>query len=78
MKSYIEMGLPVVMTRISEIVPYVERYKAGEVIDSVSDLSNAVARIAANPSVYTQGVLQFSDYFEFNSYYGVRLCALAQ
>ena len=77
-KSYIEMGLPVVMTRISEIVPYVERYKAGEVIDSVSDLSNAVARIAANPSVYTQGVLQFSDYFEFNSYYGVRLCALAQ
>ena len=76
-KSYIEMGLPVVMTRISEIVPYVEKFKAGEVIDSMTDLPDAVVRIASNPSVYAEGVRNFVAHFEFSSYYGTRLRALA-
>ena len=72
-KSYIEMGLPVVMTRISGIVPYVEKFKAGEVIDSVADISDAVVRIAANPLVYADGVHNFAAHFEFIGYYGAKL-----
>lgn len=77
-KSYIEMGLPVVMIRISEIVPYIERFKAGEVIDSEEDLPDAVMCIAANPAMYAEGIHKFSDYFEFGNYYGARLGTLAQ
>ena len=77
-KSYLEMGLPVVMTRISEIVPYVEKFKAGEVIDSVDGLSDAVSRIAVDPLSYADGVRGFTAYFEFNGYYNGRFRELAQ
>ena len=72
-KSYLEMGLPVVMTRISEIVPYVEKFKAGEVIGALVDLPAAVSRIAAAPQLYASGVRAFSDYFDYERYYGERL-----
>ena len=75
-KSYIEMGLPVVMTRISGIVPYIERYKAGEVVDSLSELSVAVARIAADSKFYANGVRLITECFHFQSYYSVALCRL--
>ena len=73
-KNYIEMGLPVVMTRISEIVPYVERFKAGEIIDSLSDLPTAVLRIANDLKNYANGTAAFSDYFEYQRYYSELLC----
>ena len=71
-KSYLEMGLPVVMTRISEIVPYVEKYKAGEVIDSLAELPAAIARIATDLRRYEDGALEFTEHFEFQGYYDER------
>ena len=75
-KSYLEMGLPVVMTRISNVVSYVERFKAGEVIASIGELSAAVARIKAEPHIYTEGVRVFTDHFEFQQYYNENLGGL--
>ena len=72
-KSYLEMGLPVVMTRISGIVPYIEKYKAGEVIDSLTELSFAVDRINKNPDTYLTGVRLFSEYFRYDKYYADKL-----
>jgi glycosyltransferase involved in cell wall biosynthesis len=72
-KSYLEMGLPVVMTRISGIVPYIEKYKAGEVIDSLTELSFAVDRINENPDTYLTGVRLFSEYFRYDKYYADKL-----
>lgn len=68
-KSCIEMGLPVAMTRISEIVPCVEKFKAGEVIDSIADLPVALAKIRRNPESYFAGCKAFSEYFDFERYY---------
>lgn len=68
-KSYLEMGLPVVMTRISGIIPYIEKYEAGEVIDSIADLPAAVSRIVANPHSYSAGVRAISKHFEYEPYY---------
>ena len=68
-KSYIEMGLPVVMTRISEIVPFVEKFNAGEVIDSISEIPIALERIKDNRSLYEDGARKFACYFEIDSYY---------
>ena len=77
MKSYLEMGLPVVMTRISEIVPYIERFKAGEVIDSLAELPQAIARIAKDSHEYAEGVRAFSEHFEFSRYYDEKFMSLA-
>lgn len=69
-KSAIEMGLPVVMTRISEIVPFIERFHAGEVIDSVADLPAALSRIRRDPASYFEGCRAFAEHFEYGRYYG--------
>jgi len=68
-KSSIEMGLPIVMTRISDIVPFVEKYKAGEIIDSIVDLPGAVDRIRGNYAAYQQGLCAFAEHFDCERYY---------
>ncbi len=68
-KNAIEMGLPVVMTRISDIVPFVTRFHAGEVIDSLAELPQALARIRADPEAYFRGCRQFGEYFDWQRYY---------
>ena len=68
-KSSIEMGLPVVMTRISEIVPFVERFHAGEVIDSVRELPQAIAKIRRDPESYFSGCRAFAAHFDYTRYY---------
>lgn len=68
-KAYMEFILPVVMTRISDIVPYVERYHAGEIIDSNADLDIAVSRIAAHYDAYARGVAAFNRHFDYYDYY---------
>ncbi len=75
-KAYMELGLPVVMTRISDIVPYVERFKAGEVVDSPDDVCPAIERIAADPQTYSRGVAAFNDHFSYASYYAESFKAL--
>lgn len=68
-KSSIEMGLPVVMTRISEIVPFVVRFHAGEIIDSMEDLPGVISRISGDYKRYQDGVIAFAQYFDCESYY---------
>ena len=67
-KSAIEMGLPVVMTRISEIVPFITRFHAGEVIDSVADLPVALSRIRRDPASYFAGCRAFAAHFDYRKY----------
>ena len=73
-KSSIEMGLPVIMTRISEVVPFVERFHAGEVIDSTADLREAIAKIRHDPGSYFAGCRAFAEHFDYGRYYGTNLC----
>lgn len=68
-KSAIEMGLPVVMTRISEIAPVVERFHAGEVVDSAADLPAAVEKIRRSPAAYFDGCRAFAAHFSYARYY---------
>lgn len=67
-KSAIEMGLPVVMTRISEIVPFIARFHAGEVVDSVADLPAALSRIRRDPASYFAGCRAFAEHFDYRKY----------
>lgn len=68
-KAYVELGLPVVMTRISDVVKYIERFNAGRVIDSIDELGSALIDIANNSADYACGVSKFCDYFDYDIYY---------
>lgn len=68
-KSCIELGLPVVMTRVSDIVPFVERFHAGEIVDSADGLLEALHRIGSDPRSYFDGCRRFAEHFDFNRYY---------
>jgi len=68
-KSSIEMGLPIIMTRISEVVPMIERFRAGEIIDSVDELASAVAKIRSDPRAYFEGCRRFAGHFRHETVY---------
>jgi len=68
-KTYIEMGLPVVMTNTSAIVPYIKKYKAGVVIDDKGELSEALLKIKKHYSTYKRGVAKMSQFFCYDTYY---------
>lgn len=68
-KTYIEMGLPVVMTDTSAITPYITRYTAGKVLYELADVPVALRSIRNNFSRYQEGVVKISRFFNFESYY---------
>lgn len=75
-KAYAEMRLPVLMTRISDIVPYVERFRSGEVIDGPDEIGAALEQIRARYAVYQEGIARFIAHFEFDRYYREAFSAL--
>lgn len=68
-KAYLEMNLPVIMTRISEVVPFVEKFHAGEVVSSMAEIGDAAKRISSDYKSYGEGVRRFNDHFEFSRLY---------
>ena len=69
-KAYIEMGLPVIMTRISDVTAQIERFRAGEIVESPEDVGRAAKRIVEEGPTYRRGVLAFAEHFDFERYYG--------
>lgn len=68
-KAYAELQLPVLMTRISDVVPFVERFRSGEVIDRVEQIGKALETIRDYYPEYRDGNLRFNAYFEYGRYY---------
>ena len=70
-KAYTEMGLPVIMTKTSSIAPYIEKFKAGELIgrDPIS-FGKAINMVLKNYNRYLNGIEKFNKYFYFEDYYG--------
>lgn len=72
-KTYAELGLPVIMSNIPSIAPYILKFKAGEIVErNKSSLSNALKKIRNNYSEYTDGIKKFNKYFYFEDYYKKR------
>jgi len=69
-KTYTQFGLPVIMTNTSEIVPFLQEFKAGEITNSTSEsLYSKIKKINNNYKEYQQGVTKFNHYFEYGRYY---------
>lgn len=77
-KAYAEMRLPVLMTRISDIVPYVERFCSGEVISGIGELGQAIERIRDDYPRYQEGIRRFVAHFEYDAYYREAFRALEE
>jgi len=75
-KAYAEMHLPVLMTRVSDIVSYVERFGSGEVIGSIDEIHAALEKMSKNYSLYRDGVRRFISHFEYERYYRNAFAAL--
>lgn len=75
-KTYAELGLPVIMTNTSAIAPYIERFHAGEVVLSVSGLPAALEKIKWHYAAYQKGLLAFARHFAYEKYYRRAFVAL--
>lgn len=77
-KAYAEMHLPVMMSRISDIVPFVERFRSGEVVDAPGQMGEALERIRLEYDAYRKGVAAFNGFFAYEQYYGDAFSALEE
>ncbi len=77
-KAYAEMHLPVLMSRISDIVPFVERFRSGEVVDTPGQMGEALERIRLEYDAYRKGVAAFNGFFAYEQYYGDAFSALEE
>jgi len=68
-KTYIELGLPVVMTDTSAVSPYIKKFGAGIVINDLSEVYSALQSIQRNYALYCKGLNELSQFFDFESYY---------
>ncbi|OGH11570.1 MAG: hypothetical protein A3B38_02050 [Candidatus Levybacteria bacterium RIFCSPLOWO2_01_FULL_36_13] len=69
-KTYLELGLPVIMSNIPSIASYIQEYKAGEIVERTQpSLTNAVKNIKMNYLGYIKGVKRFNRHFYYENYY---------
>lgn len=69
-KLYIELGLPVIMTRVSYLYKELIKYNAGAVIDfNYSSFAKAFNNIQKNYKSYKTGVEKFKKDNQFETYY---------
>lgn len=72
-KTYASLGLPIIMTDVSAIVPYIKRFGCGRVIKKeYSELENALLDIKNNYKGYLAGLAKFNKYFYYDTYYKKR------
>lgn len=72
-KTYTELGLPVIMSNIPTVAPYILKFNAGEIVKkNQSSLNAALKRIKENYPKYLVGVKKFNRYFYFEDYYKER------
>lgn len=69
-KTYTQLGLPVIMSNTSAIAFYIKKYTAGILVEkNQQEFSHALVKLQANYDKYTRGVTRFNDYFSYDHYY---------
>jgi len=77
-KAYAEMHLPVLMTRISDIAPFVERFHSGKVIENEIQIGAALEEIRRHYSYFKEGLEAFNSHFAYEQYYGRAFSSLEE
>lgn len=69
-KTYAQLGLPIIMSNIPTVAKYVKKFNCGEIIDdNGEELGNALIKIKNNYNVYLEGLKKFNSYFDAEIYY---------
>lgn len=69
-KTYASLGLPIVMSNVSAIAPYIEKFHCGLLIKRESqEIGAALLEIKNNYEKYLEGLRKFNEYFFYESYY---------
>jgi len=69
-KTFTQFGLPVIITNTSEIIPFIKKFKAGEIVDRNTDsIFRAIEKMKNNYTLYLKGVEDFNNYFNCETYY---------
>lgn len=69
-KTYAALGLPIIMSDVSAIVPYVKKFECGIVIKINNEqLSNALIEMKKNYGRYLSGLAKFNKHFYYETYY---------
>lgn len=78
-KTYAELGLPIIMTDTSGIIPYIRRFGCGKVIHlGKKELECTLSKIRESYVQYQKGLTNFVRYFSFETYYKNAFVALEQ
>ena len=72
-KTYASLGLPIVMTNVSAIVPNIKKFACGRVIKKeYNELEQALLDIKMHYKKYLEGLEKFNKYFYYETYYKSR------
>jgi len=69
-KAYAQLGLPIIMSNVSAIAPYIEKFGCGRVIkENKEELKDALLEIKSNYAKYLTGIKEFNKHFYYDTYY---------
>lgn len=69
-KTYASLGLPIIMSNVSGIVSYINKFGAGRVINKKDEeLGEALVDVRKNYKKYLGGLAKFNKYFFYETYY---------
>lgn len=69
-KTYTSLGLPIIMSNVSAIAPFVNKFGCGKIIQKRDkELEEALLDIKNNYEIYIKGVKKFNEYFFYDTYY---------
>ena len=69
-KTYAQLGLPVLMSDISAIATYIKKFNAGEVISlNNKSINEGILKIRKNYDSYVEGIAKFNQLFYYKVYY---------
>jgi glycosyltransferase involved in cell wall biosynthesis len=69
-KAYLELGLPLIMSNVSAVAPYVKKFHCGEIVErNEQSIAEALKKMKHDYKKYLQGIEHFNQHFYYESYY---------
>ncbi len=76
-KTYAQLGLPILMTDAAQVVKYIVKFNAGEIVqEHIESVVKGIELIKGNYQLYIKGLKKFNNYFNYKSYYPERFSFL--
>lgn len=69
-KTYAQLGLPILMTDAAQIVRYIVKFNAGEIVqENVESIMKGIDLMTKNYPSYIKGLKKFNSFFNYKKYY---------